>query len=395
MTRTLQTRPPRRRPTVLFSIAVALTVAVSSAAPAVAAEGTGATSAGSASTSAGWAQGLVDEQVAYILSRQVASGAILTTDSSINPYFANQAAIGLVAANTVESRGAALRWMQWFLDHRNTDDPTGVKGTVYDYIYNRATGAESSKGTYDSIDSYLATALTLAHDAYATGDPQLRAFVDARIVDYEQLANVLVYAPPRGVRSETSRLTTAKATFSAEYLLDNAEVAQGLAKLSALDAMVGRSASSQYYGTWAGTTRTAIKTHLWDASSGTWKLARGNTSSLTSWYAGGGRAQYAPTLFGVVAPTSAEATASWDALTAAFPTWATDADVALPNLGAVAAAMGEETAARAYLQSLRDRFEPRGWLYPTTCDAGPGACSYWYPGVGGQFIQAVLAVGTE
>ena len=51
----------------------------------------------------------VDEQVAFVLSEQLASGAITSFDTKITPYFANIAALGLVEANTAASRAGARR----------------------------------------------------------------------------------------------------------------------------------------------------------------------------------------------------------------------------------------------------------------------------------------------
>jgi len=41
----------------------------------------------------------IDEQVSFISTHQLASGAILSTDTKINPYFANNATLGLINAN--------------------------------------------------------------------------------------------------------------------------------------------------------------------------------------------------------------------------------------------------------------------------------------------------------
>lgn len=81
----------------------------------------GATSATSSTTT---------EQIQLLANHQLADGAILGPGNSINPSFANLAAIGLARANDPTGNSVVYKWMQWYLGHLNATDAHGFKDTI-------------------------------------------------------------------------------------------------------------------------------------------------------------------------------------------------------------------------------------------------------------------------
>ena len=93
----------------------------------------------------------VDEQVQFLANHQLPDGALLGPGNSINPYFANLAAVGLARANTPAGNTVLYNWMQWYLNHLNASDANGLSDTIYDYTYDPNTGAETSTGHYGML----------------------------------------------------------------------------------------------------------------------------------------------------------------------------------------------------------------------------------------------------
>ncbi len=341
----------------------------------------------------------IDEQVDFILSKQLDDGAILGVTRSgyidINPYFSNIAALGLLAADTTESRAGALEWMGWYLDHLNPAATNVPANSVFDYRYYPATDTQVSTGDFDSVDSYASTALNVAWAAYQTGDPALQTFVSSNIVTYEAIANILHFGGPIGVRIEPPNagagLTIAKPSYPMPYTMDNTEVYSGLRDFADLQTALGRTSEAAYYGAWAGTSQSAVTDLLWNATNDNWDWAYLNPSNTDVFYAQGA-AQLWPILDGVVAPTDAKAVAGWTQFQASWPTWY---DNGVPDaypwisLARGAQLMGEWDDAAAHLIDAHERYAPGGFTLPTSC--GAGTCGMWYVAEAGWFIQAALA----
>ena len=254
----------------------------------------------------------ITEQVNFLLSRQLSSGAILGTGTKITPYFGNIGALGLVAANTTASRAGALKWMQWYLAHLNVAAANVPANSVYDYNYDAGAQTETALGDFDSVDSYASTTLNLAFRAYSSGDATLQSYVSAHVATYEAIANLLTYGSPTGVRipvgTADGDLTIAKPSYPVAYTMDNAEVYSGLRDFAQLETLLGRSTQASYYSAWASTTKNAIVTKLWNPSNNNWDWAYANSSNINVFYAQG-TAQLWPIIFGVVSPADPKAIA--------------------------------------------------------------------------------------
>ena len=337
----------------------------------------------------------IDEQVDFILSKQLASGAILSTGTKITPYFANIAALGLLAADTPRARAGVLSWMGWYLDHRNAAATNVPAESVFDYVHDPSTGVETSTGDFDSVDSYASTALNLAYRAYVSGDPGLQRFVVANLGTYEAIANLTTYGAPIGVRIESgpeAGLTIAKPTYAVAYTMDNAEVCSGLADLAALETLLGRSAQATYYRSWADSTRVAIVAKLWNQKLDNWDASYGSPAGTGVFYAPG-VAQLWPIIFGVVPSDDPRAVAGWGQFTASFPSWHTGVipdSYPWVSITRAAQLMGESAHAAAYLADVRSRFAP-GFTQPTSCGQAP--CGEWYDAEAGWFLLASIPGG--
>lgn len=332
----------------------------------------------------------VTEQVDFIVDNQLPDGAILSTPTQINPYFANIAAMGLARANTATSRAALRAWMGWYLDHLNDPDASGLVDTVYDYTYDGST--ETPTNDYDSVDSYASTTLNVAYLAYETGDDTLRQFVADHIVTYEGIANLLNYPQDSGGVRDSNDLTFAKPTYHADYLMDNAEVYSGLNDFAALESTMGRASQASYYASWATTTQNAITSLLWNSSTSTWDWALGSPATMATFYPDS-VAQLWPTIEGVVAPTDGKATTSWDNFTTAWPDWKHDTEPDSYPWTAMASAaerMGDSADADTLLTSIHDNYAP-GWAAPTSCGTPP--CGSWYDAEAGWFLLGAVDPG--
>lgn len=347
------------------------------------------TSSATPSAPARW----VNEQVDFILSEQLDSGAIKSTGTKISPYFANIAALGLIAADTRASRAGTLRWMNWYLDHLNVESPNVPANSVFDYIYDPTTGTETPTGDFDSVDSYASTTLNVAYEAYASKDPHLRTFVREHIDTYEAIADLLITGAPTGVLVETgpdAGLTIAKPSYPIAFTMDNAEVYSGLVDLAKLETLLGRTAQAAYYDSWAAATESAMSAKLWNTTNNNWDWAYANASDTDVFYAQG-TAQLWPIIFGVVAPTDPKAISGWGQFVGSFPTWyegATPDSYPWVSIARAAQMMGENAQASTFLAGVRSRYAP-SFTLPTSC--GAAECGEWYDAEAGWFILAQLA----
>lgn len=174
----------------------------------------------------------------WLLSNQLPDGAFLLYDkeenntNTIQPYFSNIACDSLLYGEPAEAELAAVRsYIEWYLQHLNTEetDPVNGAGTIYDY---KAVTAEDgsvmaeSKGKYDSVDSYAATFLILvAHYVQVSKDI---SWLDG----YQTEISSIMDAMLRCMTKEG--ITYAKKEYPIYYLMDNCEVNAGLRAAAAL-----------------------------------------------------------------------------------------------------------------------------------------------------------------
>lgn len=167
----------------------------------------------------------------WIHSNQVSNGAILfyregKGTSGMIPYFSNIAARSLLLRTCTQRDNAVVRsYLDWYLSHINQeeDDPVNGDGTIYDYyvvLENDKIVSEESKGTYDSVDSYAATFLSLLRAYYQqTEDSEYFA------ISWDKIVRV-THAMLNTIDEDGLSMTNNEKRI--KYLMDNAEVNQGL-----------------------------------------------------------------------------------------------------------------------------------------------------------------------
>jgi hypothetical protein len=136
----------------------------------------------------------------------------------------------------------------------------------------------------------------------------------------------------------------------------------------------GRSSQSTYYQDWANTsvqamTKTSANGGLWDTANNNWDWALGSASHPASAFYPDATAQLWPTLFGVVAPGSPQATAAWKAFTGAYLSWDTDNipdSYPWTSMARAAQLMGDSGGANTLLATLENKYAPAGVATGTT-----------------------------
>lgn len=323
------------------------------------------------------------EQVKVLADQQLPDGAILFNGSEIEPYFANLAAIGLAESRVGDSAAIVLRWMQWYIGHLNRSQGASadeLPGSIDDFSYDSSTGAEASMGAMDSVDSYAATALSVADAAYMTDDRSLREFVKSHLADYELMARILITPAPTGVL-QSDGLDIALPSYPIEFTMDNSEVYRGLRDFASLEAAEGRHSESSGYSRWASRIRAAMLSNQWDAKQGIWDWYTGVSTPPSTYYPGS-TAQMWPILNGVVSPSSTYAREGWNAFVTAWPEWSHDQiGDTFPDVYIARAAelMGHTADARTFLETVHSGFAP-AWAWP------------WFDEEAGWFIRANAAL---
>ena len=115
-------------------------------------------------------------------------GAILYVPGQIEPYFANIGAIGMT--KDPNRMPEVVAWMNWYVSHLNWPDKWGLYGTVYDYTVSNE--VETPTYTADSTDSYAATFLTLAWNAWKSGDANARSYISSISYQLDVIGGVLI-----------------------------------------------------------------------------------------------------------------------------------------------------------------------------------------------------------
>lgn len=166
----------------------------------------------------------------WLWSQQMSNGAFAFYNADngsvyINPYFSEIVAIALINYDSSEEAREKIEdYFEWHFAHINTaeTDYNGLAGTIYDYdviIKNGIVVSETSRGTYDSTDSYSALFIkALADYAKTYGDKSYLQKHESLIKD---ITNVMFATMSGGY-------TYAKPDYKIRYLMDNAEVYAGL-----------------------------------------------------------------------------------------------------------------------------------------------------------------------
>ncbi len=218
----------------------------------------------SAATDTSW---LLSLQVTSVASTHPAYGAVVihkqprnspagalpavSAQWEVEPYFANLAMTGLLEANPgdLNVKTAVKRWLQWYFKHMGSSEPTDsrcasqstrnylnvcddVPGSVSLHFVNPSNKALTKVVYMDSSDSYAATFLTLLHKYYL--NTQDKAFLVANRSKIRLARDVMMYR----TWSDTYKRTLAKPSYPIDYLMDNAEVYEGLIHMKAMEAEV-------------------------------------------------------------------------------------------------------------------------------------------------------------
>ena len=184
------------------------------------------------------------------------SGAFLVKPGGqyVSGYFGTIVADALVRAR--ERSDLALAWMGWYVAHAHGSG-SGIDGVPDDIDLFK--GAEFSRGRPDSTDAYGAIFVTLARDAYESGDPALRSFVLSHRSDLVRIVDSSI------ATMQSNGLTWSRPQHRIFYAIDNVQVYRGL--LDAADlfrhAFDDRTTALRYEDD-ATIVKHGIDTVLWD-----------------------------------------------------------------------------------------------------------------------------------
>ena len=290
---------------------------------------------------------------AWLSTQQLSDGAILYTSDKINPYFANLAAIGwLKDPNKIAQVQA---WMQWYLDHLNSPDYNGLNGTIYDYTVSG--GVEAPANTYDSVDSYSATFLSLAEALWNTGDSGAQTFIRGiGESKFQTIANTIT-----GLQ-QSNGLVLAKPDYPIEYLMDNSEDFRGLMDFASLSEQAwGDAATANSYQAYATSIQSGIQNVLFIPAMGLYYTSAGAASpNLAHWYPDA-VAQLYPIVNGVIESSSSQATTLYSKFNTAWPGWTTlsfNSQDSFPwcVVGYTSYLMGDSTRANKYLNAIQNKY---------------------------------------
>jgi hypothetical protein len=304
---------------------------------------------------------LVGALANQITAKQLADGAILNTSTSINGYFANYSAIGLVVAGRYSS---ALAWAKWYAKHVNAPGVWGQGCSIYDYQY--VDGKESSTGTASSVDAHGASYITLLKAMYRSGD--------AASVTYVKSVRPQVECITLSVTSliASNGLAQVKPGNNIQYLIDNAQVYRGLGDAAWLEANAwGETQQSALYASLQKGVAKGIAT-MWNSglnmyASYTTPSGHIDTPTWSTWYADS-TAQLFLVINGVLKPSDPRAVGLYKAFNAAWPRWTlgtsgNPSGFPWAAVAQAAAAMGDTARVNAYAANV-DALYGGVWSWP-------------------------------
>jgi len=290
-----------------------------------------------------------------------ADGAILYTPQQIDPYFANIAAIGMT--KDPNRMPQVVAWMNWYINHLNWPDQWGLYGTTYNYTV--TDGVETSTDDADSTDSYASTFLTLAWNAWESGDAAARSYILGLSYQLDVIGGVLIQT------QQSDGLTWAKPNYQIKYLMDNAEGYRGLSDLASLyKSAFGDTSKSAYYSAAASSMQAGIL-GMW--MNGKWAVYKNDIGGLAApnlktWYPDAS-AQVFPVLMGVVTSADSQAQQSYSAFNAAWPGWDTlsfNSQDPFPwcLVADGAAAMGDNARVATYISAVQKKYVNTDFPWP-------------------------------
>ena len=277
---------------------------------------------------------LLNYQTKYILATQLPDGAFMDTPvpgSRINPYFANLSCRALLKVPTAENIAAVKKWMVWYMNNLNgnTNPVTGkseIPGSIYDYYGS----AGNTKGTYDSVDSYAATFLSLAKDLglASPSDKSWLAGYSSKLLLIgsaleKTIDNLTTNVPTTFGPDDNDGLSVDSYVHGAKYLMDNAEVNEGLKSMIWLQNNVFVSNNAAHYQVLLNANTSAIESQLWRGNMYNWNDNGSTGATISKWsvFYADATCQLYPGMFGVIDPTSARANILYSTFNSHYPNW--------------------------------------------------------------------------
>lgn len=179
---------------------------------------------------------IAEEEALWLESLQLSNGSFSCYElekgstARVNPYFSCYCAIALLRTDyNNEKKDKIEAFINWYYAHMNMEeDVKGSIGTVYDYkaeVSGNTVTGETSKQSYDSADSYSALFLMLLNE-------YVEKYEDTQVISQckektDCLVDVLLSL-------ESGGYTESKKDSNVKYLMDNAEVYEGMEQALAL-----------------------------------------------------------------------------------------------------------------------------------------------------------------
>lgn len=281
----------------------------------------GGSSGSSGQTVTAAARATIVAQADWILSSQMADGAIASgpvpswsPTVHVFPYLANYGAIGLARATAVTGdpsyAAGAWRWLQWYGAHEQPGT-----GYVEDtQIANTPQETATPLGTEDSTDAYAGTFLLAAYDT-EVADPNPGALHALGPAIAGAVAAIRSTQQPDG-------LTWAQPTYKAAYLMDESESYAGLQAARALQTELGNTAAASVAASAAASMAAGVASLWRPADDGfAWAAFPSGATTAVNWsYLYPDAMEQAwPVAFGLT--TAQQSATVLGALTAHAPQW--------------------------------------------------------------------------
>ena len=277
---------------------------------------------------------VINNQVKYILAVQMASGAFKDNEASnskITAYFANISCRALLKKPVPENIAAVKKYMLWYMSklNGNTNPVTGkseIPGSVYDYF----APTETTNGTYDSVDSYAATFLSLAKELAEISEAD-KAWLSSHATKLNLIGsamekcidNAANQVPTAFGPDDNDGLSVDSYVHGAKYTMDNAEVNEGLKSMIWLQANTMGGAKTAHFQTLLDANTSAIENQLWRKTRYNWNDdgSTGAPNSKWSTFYADATCQLYPGMFRVIEPLSARANLLYSTFNTHYPAW--------------------------------------------------------------------------
>lgn len=312
-------------------------------------------------------------QLAYIRSLQIASGAIKDNEQSnsrICPYFSNFAVLALLKNPAAENIAVVKKYITWYLsklNKTNTNLHTGkpeIIGSVYDYYGE----TETTNGTYDSVDSYAATFLEIIMELAKLSDED-KSWLQEKKDDISLVASAMINTidteqftiPTDFTSDDNDYLSIAKLDYPVKYLMDNCEVNMGLKAAVWLkeNGVINNGVDFSAFLT----KNTESINALYNGTTFRWNKGANGTGEpdLSKFYADA-VCQLYPAMFRVIAPDSEIANKVYTKFNRNFGSWAsgtTYSDFPWTIISYAAATVNDVTRVETYVKHI-NTFNSKG-----------------------------------